>query len=410
MTSTSSFNASSSPSQKFKFLKKGSSELYPRSAGLHRLTPQFFHATGSQSKASPGLGDDYFESKPTPDALVRQLGQSLSHLKAQHDQLTSLIPALAASLLRQEQLHQFQQQQHHLQLTRPSSALANLPHSSRYPSRAHSTAYGGNGSIHGGSRASSFSMASEETEEYYEDARTGIPGEFFLKEEEEDREKVLEEEDEGEEDDEYGDDEEIYEEDAYEEDETRKIQDEVEARGAVGDQSTTMMVERRKALPAPASGEEFSMLGMLRKNVGKVGDLPTNRLSRCRSQLLTFVPSDRPIRIYPPSRSLSPSTSLSLHCNESLRNWNTRNYCIELRKKPIRSSDWYWWLRSLSRELSVTSSGVVESLCESSCFLSCIYRPSLNHASCSFVPFAVIHCWGRRMNVFDLTKVSGSAR
>lgn len=127
------------------------------------------------------------------------------------------------------------------------------------------------------SRASSFSFASEETDEYYEDAHTGmIPGEFFL--EEEDGERALDEEDDedGEDGDDYYEEEEEVEEvhdrtaTIVEEDEG---EEEVEEKGqnmGEEDKLSTMVVERRKVLPAPASGEEFSMLGMLRKNVGKV--------------------------------------------------------------------------------------------------------------------------------------------
>lgn len=225
--------------------------------------------TGS-SKESPRI-EDYFESKPTPDALVRQLGQSLILLKAQYELLSALVPSLSLT-------HS---------PTRSSSALGHLK------PLINSRSVYSNTNLTGvnPSRASSFSFAaSEETDEYYEDARSGLlPGEFFLEEENE----ALNEEDEDQRgrdsSDEADDDDDDYyveeeEEEQYEgrdragsnetkrmervmesEETSEKLEDE-----SVNDATQTMVVERRRHLPVPASGDEFSMLGMLRKNVGKV--------------------------------------------------------------------------------------------------------------------------------------------
>lgn len=135
------------------------------------------------------------------------------------------------------------------------------------------------------SRASSISLAaSEDTEEFYEDAPTG--GEFFLEEEQErsDDEPLSG----SDEEDFFPEMEEFTEEkdDSYQREEKARTE-RVRRKTLIGE------VRRRKVLPAPVSGDEFSMLSMLRKNVGKVSGPP---------QLYDRTNTER--RICRPSRSL----------------------------------------------------------------------------------------------------------
>lgn len=175
-------------------------------------------------------------------------------------------------------------------------------------------------------------MASEETgDEFYEDARTSGPGEFFL--EEEHAESVLEEDEDDyyeEEEDDYDEEEEI----EIEKEATRRkisnaskvVRDEVDP--------SSIKVDRRKILPAACSGEEFSMLAMLRKNVGKVSC--HSRFQLRIGAMLMYRSNDR---IYQPSPFLSRSTNHYQRFNVSPKNWNILNYCTKQPLNLIQSSD-----------------------------------------------------------------------
>ncbi|KAI5477524.1 oxysterol-binding protein [Pseudohyphozyma bogoriensis] len=220
------------PSPKFKFLKKH---------GKETVRP-----------------DDYFDVKPNPSLgspngdspLSKQLAIAIATIKAQQELLAETINRVTVS--------------HASSTSREYSPLRT------YASRS-SAAF-----VRAPSRASS--IHSGETQDFYEDA---LPGEFILEEEASDEEDVEEGESSGEE---------RYSDTSFasveEEEEGRgghheKEETEVEARqsgetegeGETMTISEGMQVKRREQLPAPISGDEFSMLGMLRKNVGK--DLST---------------------------------------------------------------------------------------------------------------------------------------
>lgn len=176
--------------------------------------------------------DDYFDVKPpvATESLVKQFGQALAIIKAQHDILATTITHLSQS----------------------ASASASSPIRT-YASR--SSAFVPRTST--SSRASSVNSA--ETEDMYEDA---LQGEFVLEEAYE-GDSSSEEEEDFEADNSFA---------SVEEDDRRHT-----LKATLDDTDAVTVhgegVRRRHQLPAPISGDEFSMLGMLRKNVGK--DLST---------------------------------------------------------------------------------------------------------------------------------------
>ena len=66
--------------------------------------------------------------------------------------------------------------------------------------------------------------------------------------------------------------------------------------------TAVVAVQRRKVLPHPVAGDEFSMLGMLRQNVGKV---------RLAFLLLSSSPPPPPLRLLVFGRASSVSISTS---------------------------------------------------------------------------------------------------
>lgn len=226
--------------------------------------------------------------------MLKALGHAISIIKAQHDLLASQIntlPTLGTA-------------------TSPSPYLPSGPLSVPGGLRsAHGSRAGlyttGNGSIgdvgaalghrRNRSRASSFSIDSEDTtNDFYEDA---IPGEFIMEDEDSDEdvedkvrnplsngtgekgdkgskelstapsfsssndESLQEEEDED---------------DDSSEDSTKNLATRVDSEKVKEKVET---VRRRNQLPAPVSGDEFSMLSMLRKNVGKVWQISHHQSS-----------------------------------------------------------------------------------------------------------------------------------
>lgn len=217
---TPSPNLPSPPSGKFKFLKK-----HPRGGAY-----------------SPGTEQDYFESKSSHGDLLKHFGQLVATLNAQHDAV------LAATNKSNEPRYS---------MSPSTSAYYDAPTFNKtYASRSSAAFYPRNTP----SRASSFSLASGETDDFYD----AVPGEFVLEEEDSSDDEspnqsgfsafIEQEEDESSDD---------PEEQHHESESTSP--DPLEA--SIGD------VERRSQLPAPVQGDEVSLLGLLRKNVGK--DLAT---------------------------------------------------------------------------------------------------------------------------------------
>lgn len=244
------------------------------------------NANGGKSTNGGGIEDNYFDVKPTSDSLLKALGHAISIIKAQHDLLASEINALP-TLGTAIPPSPFS----------PSGAFS-VPGGLRsaHVSRAglYNTENGSMGSVGAGlghkrnrSRASSFSIDSEDTtNDFYEDA---IPGEFIMEDEESDEEmedevrsptsadgivkgvegskqkpkapsfSSMNDENSQEEEEEEDDDSSV--------DSTKNIATRSTG-GKVEEKVET--VRRRDQLPAPVSGDEFSMLSMLRKNVGKV--------------------------------------------------------------------------------------------------------------------------------------------
>ena len=197
--------------------------------------------------------EDYFEPKTTaPDDQshsIRQLGIAITALRAQQALITSLLHNAATSRIESP-------------ILAPGDARIGSGSSTRgYASR--------NPFPLPGSRASSISLATSEdtTDDYYEDAGMG---EFFLEEEG---------------DDDVSSDEESIAKQEESDAEVDEAEREAEEYAAANDDSleaiaedkvvestkpTLFEVARRVQLPKPVSGDEFSMLSMLRKNVGKV--------------------------------------------------------------------------------------------------------------------------------------------
>ncbi|ORY88959.1 Oxysterol-binding protein-domain-containing protein [Leucosporidium creatinivorum] len=204
---------------------------------------KFFKKHGGQPKDSLGRSpDDYFEAKPmNGDLLIKQHGAALFALKQQHEALTAALRAFS----------------------HPPFVPPPLPHSNSFDPSKPLVTYASRSSagFHRStpSRASSFSLASGENEDFYD----ALPGEFVLEEEDKssDEEDVEEEEGPGE-----SGFVNVVADQSFSSDES-EVEVKEEAPVEVG------AVHRRSKLPSPITGDEFSMLGMLRKNVGK--DLST---------------------------------------------------------------------------------------------------------------------------------------
>lgn len=170
------------------------------------------------------------------DLLFKQYEKSVAALRQQHEALTAAIRAAPSSTGTSEKA--------------PGAASP----MKTYASRSSAAFYGNRASM---SRASSFSIGSNDDEDFYD----AVPGEFVLEEDD------LSSDDEpttpGEstlDDDDDSDDEET---DADKGSDTSPEPEATTGKASSGN------VQRRAKLPAPA-GDEFSMLGLLRKNVGKV--------------------------------------------------------------------------------------------------------------------------------------------
>lgn len=243
----------------------------------HKL--KFFKKHGNKGEATPvpvRSPDDYFEAKPmNGDLLMKQHGQALASLRQQHDALVAALRAFP---------------QHASQAALHSPALP-PPHSMSFDGNRPLSTYASRSSaaFHRStpSRASSFSIASGETGDFYD----ALPGEFMLEEEDKssgEEEDVEEEEGPGESG--FigfgggGDDRSSAE---SESGEVERMPPE-----PVG------AVHRRTRLPSPVTGDEFSMLGLLRKNVGKVRfrrlGMPLTTVAEHWSHCRTFRPSRSP--------------------------------------------------------------------------------------------------------------------
>ncbi|BGP33988.1 Oxysterol-binding protein 3 [Rhodotorula toruloides] len=245
-------NNSSGSGSKFRFLgKRSNSTSQPGPKSPVAEEPSYFDA-----KSTPSGGG-------TQDLLLRQLQTAISALRQSHADLSTAISSLSHP-------------------TFPPRAGSPVYASRSHPTRASSRA-----------SFSTFFSVENGSEDWFD----AVPGEFVLEEEErrrgvgqgdeeEEEEDEEEDEDDGEEkieerngssggeastvvedeeDDESGDDDDA---------ETTRAPSPTGAGSSVanGLQEGTQ-VQRRKQLPSPVAGDEFSMLSMLRKNVGK--DLST---------------------------------------------------------------------------------------------------------------------------------------
>ena len=94
-------------------------------------------------------------------------------------------------------------------------------------------------------------------------------------------------------------------------------------------------IKRRTRLPAPLTGDELSLLGVLRKNVGKVRILGIhlNRLTSCRISVRLLCPSGSTSPS--PSCSVSPRTSSTASCSTKLSLQTIlSNECVSLARLP----------------------------------------------------------------------------
>lgn len=202
---------------------------------------KFFKKHGGQSKDSLGRSpDDYFEAKPmNGDLLLKQHGVALAALKQHHEALTSALRAF----------------------THPPFVPPPLPHSNSFDPSKPLVTYASRSSagFHRStpSRASSFSLASGENEDYYD----ALPGEFVLEEDDKSSEEEDVEEEEG-----PGESGFVNVATDQSSSSSNESKEELKAEAPVNVEA----VPRRTKLPSPITGDEFSMLGMLRKNVGKV--------------------------------------------------------------------------------------------------------------------------------------------
>lgn len=314
---------------------------------LHLVTPSP-HANSNSSpkfkfRKKQGRQDDYFDIKPTAESLVKQLGQALATIKSQHEILAATINSIP-------------------QLGAVGSVGASSPTGGMRTYASRSSAYSPRPPS--STRSSLFSVDSGETDDYYEDA---VPGEFVLEDEvsEEDEESEVEEETVGEgsfasleEDEKYGhggsDD---------------------RASEATTLASQGVIVQRRAQLPAPVTGDEFSMLSMLRKNVGKVRSrcalYPEVVLTRSTAGSLDHLIPRAIARLHASQRVLttsllprSLSTSLSQLSNALLKSSSTPTCFIAQRQRRIRSSASPSSPLSPSRARLATSTAQQGNLCE----------------------------------------------
>ena len=251
---------STSPSAKFHFLKKSTNRRATSGSD------DYFDARSSPASASTSTPNGGASSSSTsssgstfvPDHVVRQLSTALATLKAQHAELLLTLSQHSSS-----HLHSHPHSHSH------HSSFDSLPRAST-PLRTYASRSSAGFPIrNSGSRASSI-VSMEGSEEYYEPE--DMPGEFFL--DEEDEEAVgssgSAEEDEEEEEEEEEEVESFSSLEDGEEDRSR-------GRERQGESEMTTRpedVKRRHAMPFETAGDEFSMLGMLRKNVGKVSPSP----------------------------------------------------------------------------------------------------------------------------------------
>ncbi|KAK4052349.1 Oxysterol-binding protein 3 [Microbotryomycetes sp. JL201] len=217
-------NSGPSPGSKLKFFKK--------------------HPKDSSSTTRSASGDDYFEPKPYlgGDAALKSYATAVATLRQQHDLLQSAVRSLP------------QQSQHVNTFNQPPTSPART-----YASRS-SAAFAA-------SRASSI-----DDQDFYD----AVGGEFVLDEDMTSEDDVSTpgdsgfhptEDDEEAEDDDEDDDDESADENSAEtspERERKKESSKSKGKGDIPDKD----VKRRSKLPAPA-GQELSMIGLLRKNVGK---------------------------------------------------------------------------------------------------------------------------------------------
>lgn len=180
--------------------------------------------------------------------MIHQLGAALTALKTQQNLLTSILASTLIPRGNSPAPDSFNERYHSNNSTR------------NYASR-------GFGTIPQ-SRASSISLAtSEDTDDYYE--ATSAMGEFVFQDDEDDdgsdEEEGYKNRDDVIDDDQYPDA------DEYVEVVEPSLDQIPEGEVAMLRKSTIVApVSRRAQLPSPVSGDEFSMLSMLRKNVGKV--------------------------------------------------------------------------------------------------------------------------------------------
>lgn len=211
------------------------------SPGNNKL--KFFKKHGKEgSSAGPTrtASDDYFEAKPmNSELLLKQFEKALGAIRQQHEALAAAVRGASSTA---------------------SSSDRNLAGAASpiktYASRSSAAFYGNRASM---SRASSFSIGSNDEDDFYD----AVPGEFVL-EEEDDQSSDEEPTTPGEST--LGDDDDSDDDDETDVEQGHEMSPEPEASAESG----SVKVHRRTKLPAPA-GEEFSMLGLLRKNVGKVG-------------------------------------------------------------------------------------------------------------------------------------------
>ncbi|GAA5840076.1 hypothetical protein JCM11251_000596 [Rhodosporidiobolus azoricus] len=316
-TSTNGGNGNGS---KFRFLgKRSNSTSQPHSpvVNAHR-SPSFSAASGSQPPIIPPIPglqphdpqnlpsafspaspvSSYFDARPSAspshsnDLLLRQMNSALAALKLSHAQLTSAVHGLP----RLNHQHPYQSFDRPLSpLASPSlhlrtgSGLGFIPgHTRGAPSRAST------------SRASfsSFFSAQDGGEEWHD----AVPGEFVLAEDEDGQRRtgsydeeeadrlggerrVIETTSEGtstyvdspSEDEDDSDGDATGDDSGNEEDSDDRATISGSAGGSKASSSSALnrvkQVQRRTQLPSPVAGDEFSMLSMLRKNVGK--DLST---------------------------------------------------------------------------------------------------------------------------------------
>ena len=246
---------STSPTPKFQFLKKSNNRRNTHSSS----TEDYF-----DPRASPGPSS----SGAVPEHIVRQLSTALATLKSQHESLLSTLNSSSFSPHGHSHHSSFDSRS-----STPLRTYASRSSAAFFPVRTSS----------GGPTSRASSINSGETgEEYYEpEGELGMPGEFVLEDDEEldgdsGSGSGSGRDDDDEEPNSFASVEEVDEEEE-EEKEREKLRkrsgSRVQSASEVTTKGETAVVVRRPQLPAMIAGDEFSMLGMLRKNVGKVRHL-----------------------------------------------------------------------------------------------------------------------------------------